>query len=83
MKAAAHFYDVLYSTLAHRMSGRPTVEETVADKRKLSPEQEEKLVQWILNADAQGLALLSNSCGKWLTVSSISPTLPTSLERSG
>ena len=52
--ALAKAYDVPKSTLQTRLRGVQPRSETVSAKRKLSPIEEQSLVQWILKLDQRG-----------------------------
>ncbi|USP74406.1 hypothetical protein yc1106_01680 [Curvularia clavata] len=52
--ALAKAYDVLKSTLQTRLRGVQPRSETASAKRKLSPIEEQSLVQWILKLDKRG-----------------------------
>ncbi|OJD24343.1 hypothetical protein ACJ73_04300, partial [Blastomyces percursus] len=54
VRAAAKLYSVPQSTLVHRVSGRTARVNTPSKQRKLSPTEEESLVQWILVMDERG-----------------------------
>ena len=56
IRAAARAYGVPVATLAHRMQGRRTRRESDADRQRLTPRQEEALVQWILEQSDLGSA---------------------------
>jgi hypothetical protein len=50
-RRAAYLYDVPRSTLQRRLQRARTIQDFNAQKRKLSPSEEESLVQWILDLD--------------------------------
>ena len=54
LRALAKAYDVPESTLRTRLHGVQPRSETVSAKRKLSPIEEQSLVQWILDLDRRG-----------------------------
>jgi hypothetical protein len=54
LRALAAAYDVPESTLRTRLRGTQPRSETVSVNRKLSPIEEQSLVQWILNLDQRG-----------------------------
>lgn len=51
---AALAYNVPYSTLKYRLSGRVARVETRANSHKLTPTEEEVLTQWIISMDNRG-----------------------------
>jgi hypothetical protein len=53
-RRAAYLYDVPRSTLQRRLQRARTIQDFNAQKRKLSPSEEESLVQWILDLDRRG-----------------------------
>ena len=54
MRALAAAYDVPKSTLQRRLHGIHARSETASVNRKLSPIEEQSLVQWILELDRHG-----------------------------
>jgi hypothetical protein len=55
-RAAAKAYGVPRTTLQDRLKGTPNRATSHQHQQRLSPDQEEFLVQWILNEDARGCA---------------------------
>lgn len=54
VRRVAQLYDVPRSTLRGRLKGRLPPSTINVRKRKLSPTEEESLVQWILDLDQRG-----------------------------
>ncbi|OJD11044.1 hypothetical protein ACJ73_09625, partial [Blastomyces percursus] len=54
VRAASKLYSVPRTTLGYRIQGRTTRVDTPSKHRKLSPTEEESLVQWILVMDERG-----------------------------
>ena len=54
IRQAALAYNVPYSTLKYRLSGRVARVETRANSHKLTPTEEEVLTQWIVSMDNRG-----------------------------
>jgi membrane-bound lytic murein transglycosylase B len=54
LRTLARTYDVPKSTLHTRLHGTQPQLETVSVRRKLSPSEEQSLVQWILDLDRRG-----------------------------
>ena len=54
LRALAKVYDVPESTLRTRLRGTQPRSETVSARRRLSPIEEQSLVQWILDLDRRG-----------------------------
>ena len=54
VRAAARAYDVPRSTLADRLRGQPTRQQSQIVNRKLLPTEEEALLQWVLSMGERG-----------------------------
>jgi len=54
IRKAAKLYNVPEATLRHRLSGRASRTDSRANSHKLSQNEEQTLVQWILSMDARG-----------------------------
>ena len=54
VRAAARAYDIPRSTLADRLRGQPTRQQSQIANRKLLPTEEEALLQWILSIGERG-----------------------------
>jgi hypothetical protein len=54
IKKTAVLFNVPYSTLRDRLRGRSTWGEKHENQHKLTPNEEESLVKWILNLDKRG-----------------------------
>ena len=54
IRAAARAYDVPHSTLAKRLRGQPTYQQSRIANRKLLPTEEEALFQWIISMGERG-----------------------------
>ena len=54
---AANTYEIPRSTLSHRLHGRVAREDTRANSHKLTPTEEQVLVEWILDLDERGYPL--------------------------
>ena len=54
VRALAKAYDVPQSTLYTRIHGTPPRSEQRSINRKLSPTEEQSLVQWVLDLDRRG-----------------------------
>jgi hypothetical protein len=54
IRAATILYNVLYSTVYHRINGIASRRDTTPNSRKLTPEEELALVQYILDLDSRG-----------------------------
>ena len=57
IRGVANYFDVPPSSLHHRISGRQTRQAARLEQRKLAPESEQKLVDWILDNNYSGFAL--------------------------
>jgi len=56
IRATANKYGIPRSTLQDRIKGKLSKHEARKHQQRLSPEQEEFLVDWILDQDPQGLS---------------------------
>jgi hypothetical protein len=54
IRAAAEVYDVDETTLRYRIHGRPPRSDCIPNSRKLTPYEEEAIVQYILDLDSRG-----------------------------
>ncbi|SLM33856.1 transposase tan1-aspergillus niger [Lasallia pustulata] len=54
IRAAARAYDVPHSTLAKRLRGQPTYQQSRMANRKLLPTEEEALFQWVISMGERG-----------------------------
>jgi len=54
IRAAAASSDVSDTTLGHRIRGRPSRDDCIPNGRKLTPYEEEAIVQYILDLDSRG-----------------------------
>ena len=54
IRAAARTYDVPYTTLARRLHGQPTRQQSHIAERKLLPTEEKALILWILSMGERG-----------------------------
>src|SRR5450432_4244789 len=54
IRAAAASYDIAYTTLQNRIHGIPSRRDSLPNSRKLTPEEELAVVQYILDLDSRG-----------------------------
>jgi hypothetical protein len=54
VREAARIFDVCHETLRRRLSGRTSRSETRANSHKMTQNEEESLVRWILLLDRRG-----------------------------
>jgi hypothetical protein len=53
-RKAACMYDVSYSTLSRRLDGKPTYAEHQIATRRLTPREEDIIVEYVLDLDTRG-----------------------------
>ena len=53
-RATAESFDVAYITLFHQINGRTSRRDCIPNSRKLSPYEEEAIIQYILDLDLRG-----------------------------
>jgi hypothetical protein len=62
IRAAAKVYDVPYTTLYHRINGMTPRRDSTPNSCKLSPYEEEAIVQYILDLDSRGFPPPASRC---------------------
>jgi hypothetical protein len=56
IRQIARLYDILRATLGHRLRGRPSRHDAQQSNRKLTPTEEQTLLQRIISLDERGLS---------------------------